>query len=341
MRPMAPAPSVQRSRISGIGFHAPERVVTNADLERVMDTSDAWIVERTGIRERRFVEPGTGSTDLALEASRNALADAGRAPGEVDLIVFATTTPDYCFPGCGVLLQDRLGLPTIPAIDVRNACSGFLYALATADAFVRTGQYRCALVIGAEVQSTGLDLSTAGRDMAVLFGDGAGVAVVEPANDGAPGTILTSVLHGEGAHAQMLWAEAPTSLVQGRITPEMIAEGRHFPQMNGRQVFKHATTRFPEVIQEALGKTGLSLDDVALVVPHQANRRIGDAVAQRLGIPPEKVFQNIDRYGNTTAASIPIALTEARDQGRIRSGDLVVLAAFGGGFTWGASVVRW
>jgi 3-oxoacyl-[acyl-carrier-protein] synthase-3 len=328
-----------RSRITGIGFHVPERVVTNADLEKIMDTSDAWIVERTGIRARHFVEPGTGATDLALAASRRALADAGRTPGEVDFIVFATTTPDYMFPGCGVLLQDQLGLGTIGALDVRNACTGFVYALATADAFVRIGQYRCVLVVGAEVQSTGLDLSTAGRDMAVLFGDGAGVAVVEPSSDDRG--ILASVLHGEGAHAQDLWAEAPSSKVQGRLTPEMMAEGRMYPRMNGRQVFKHATTRFPEVILEALGKAGHTLDEVALIVPHQANRRIGDAVAERLGVGPEKVFQNIERYGNTTAASIPIALTEARDAGRVKPGDLVVLAGFGGGFTWGATVMRW
>ncbi len=222
-----------RSRITGIGYEVPPRVVTNRDLESLMDTSDAWIVERTGIRERRFVEPGVGATELGEAAARKALADAGRRVEDVDFIVFATITPDYMFPGCGVLLQERLGLPTIGALDVRNACSGFLYALATADAFVRVGQYRCVLVIGAEVQSTGLDLSTRGRDMAVLFGDGAGAAVVEPA-EGESG-ILAWTLHGEGRHARELWAEAPTSLVPGRLTPEMLAEGRAFPQMNGRQ----------------------------------------------------------------------------------------------------------
>jgi 3-oxoacyl-[acyl-carrier-protein] synthase-3 len=328
-----------RARISGIGFHVPERVVTNADLAKLMDTSDEWIVERTGIHERRFVEPGTGATDLAIPAARRALADAGRRVEDVDFIVFATATPDYMMPGCGVLLQDGLGLPTIGALDVRDQCTGFLYGLAAADAFVRIGTYRCVLVVGAEVQSTGLNLTTAGRDMAVLFGDGAGVAVVEPAADGAG--VLAVVLHGEGAHCRDLWAEAPTSKVRGRITPEMLAQGRAFPEMNGRQVFKHATTRFPEVITEALGRAGHRLDEVALIVPHQANRRIGDAVAERLGLPHEKVFQNIDRYGNTTAASIPIALTEARGQGLIRAGDLVVLAAFGSGFTWGAAVLRW
>ena len=331
---------MMRSRITGLGFHVPPRVVTNADLEKLMDTSDAWIIERTGIRERRFVEPGVGVTDLALEASKKALASAGRRSDEVDFIVFASVTRDFAFPGCGPLLQERLGLPTVGALDLHNACSGFIYGLAVADAFVRVGQYRCVLVVGAEVQSTGLDLTTAGRDMAVLFGDGAGAALVEPCEEDGRG-LLAWVLHAEGAHARDLWAEAPTSLVPGRITPEMLAQGRHFPQMNGRQVFKHATTRFPEVIHEVLRTAGHTLDEVKLIVPHQANKRIGDAVAERLGVPPEKVFQNIQRYGNTTAASIPIALAEARDQGRIGPGDLVVLAAFGGGFAWAAAALRW
>jgi len=224
-------------------------------------------------------------------------------------------------------------------MDIHNACSGFVYGLATADAFVRAGTCKCVLVAGAEVQSTGLDLSTAGRDMAVLFGDGAGAAIVEPCEDDRG--ILACALHAEGVHAQELWAEAPTSRVMGRLTHEMMDQGRQYPRMNGRQVFKHATTRFPEVILEAVAQAGCSLADVALVVPHQANKRIGDAVAERLGLPPEKVFQNIDRYGNTTAASIPIALAEARDQGRVKPGDLVVLAAFGGGFAWGAVAMRW
>ena len=332
-----------RSRISGVGFHVPERIVRNADLERLMDTSDEWIVERTGIRERRFVEPGVGTTDLAVPAARRALEDAGRRVEDVDMIVFATTTPDYVMPGCGVLLQDSLGLPPIGALDVRDQCTGFVYALATADAFVKVGAYRCVLVVGAEVQSTGLNLTTAGRDMAVLFGDGAGAVVVEPANDGdGDGAgVLAWVLHGEGAHYRDLWAEAPTAKVMGRLTHEMLDQGRAFPQMNGRQVFKHATTRFPEAIREVLERAGQTLEDVALVIPHQANRRINDAVAERLGLPPERVFQNIERYGNTTGASIPIALTEARDQGLVKKGDLVVLAAFGSGFTWGAAALRW
>jgi len=328
-----------RARISGSGFHVPERVVTNRDLASLMDTTDAWIVERTGIRERRFVEPGTRTTDLALEATRMALADAGRTPEDVELIVFATITRDLFFPGCASLLQHALGLPGVAALEVHNACSGFVYALSVADAMIRAGAYTRVLVVGAEIQSTGLDLSTEGRDMAVLFGDGAGAALVEATEEDRG--IRSWALHSEGEFARELWAEAPNSTVPGRLTPEMLASGAMFPRMNGRQVFKHATTRFPEVIREVLDKAGEKLEDVALVVPHQANQRISDMVAHKLGLPPERMFQNIQRYGNTTAASIPIALAEARSEGRIRDGDLVVLAAFGAGFAWGAAAVRW
>ena len=328
-----------RARLTGLGFHTPERVVRNADLEAMMDTTDAWIVERTGIHERRFVVPPQGTADLALEAARRALADARREPRDVDFIIAATITPDQGFPGLGVQLQDRLGAATVGALDVRNACTGFVYALAVADAFIRAGTYRCILIVGAEVQSTGLDLTTAGRDMAVLFGDGAGAIVVEPCEDGRG--VLACLLHSEGRHLEELWTEAPTSKVVGRLTREMLDEGRQYPKMNGREVFKHAIRRFPEAILEVLEKSGHKLEEVALVVPHQANQRIADAVAERLGLPPAKVFQNIQRYGNTTAASIPIALAEARDQGRIRPGDLVVLAAFGSGFAWGAATILW
>lgn len=328
-----------RSRITNVGFHVPERVVSNHDLAKLMDTSDEWIVKRTGIHERRFVEPGTGTTDLAVEAARKALADTGRKPEDIDFIIFATITRDHMFPGCAQLLQDALGLPAIGALEVHNACSGFVYAVSVADAMIRAGAYRCVLVIGAEIQSTGLNFTREGRDMAVLFGDGAGAAVMEPADDGSG--VLAWSLHSDGEHARELWAEAPTSKVMGRVTPEMLAEGRMYPQMNGRQVFKHATTRFPEVIHEVLSKAGKRLEDVALVIPHQANKRISDAVASRLGLPQEKVFQNIQRYGNTTAASVPIALAEARDQGLIKRGDLVVLAAFGAGFAWGAVALKW
>jgi 3-oxoacyl-[acyl-carrier-protein] synthase-3 len=328
-----------RSRITGLGFHVPPRVVTNHDLEQLMDTSDAWIVERTGIRQRHFAAEGTGSSELGSEAARRALADAGRTAADVDFVIFATTTPDWTFPGNGVVVQQQLGLGEVGALDVRNACSGFLYSLSVADAFVRMGRYRCVLVIGAEVQSTGIDLSTQGRDMAVLFGDGAGAAVVEPCEDGRG--LLAWALHSDGSGARDLWCEAPSSNVPGRITHEMIDAGRHRPGMNGRQVFKHATTRFPEVIREVLEAAGHTLDEVALIVPHQANKRIGDAVAERLGVAPGRVFQNIDRYGNTTAASIPIALTEARAAGLVKPGDLIVLAAFGAGFAWAGCAIRW
>ena len=328
-----------RSRIAGIAFHVPPRVVTNHDLEQMMDTNDAWIVERTGIRQRHFVEGDVGSSELGIEASRKALADAGRNPEDVDFVIFATTTPDFQVPGNGVIVQQKLGLGNVGALDVRNACSGFLYALSVADAFVRMGRYRCVLVIGAEVQSTGVDLTSEGRDMAVLFGDGAGAAVVEPCEE--PRGILSWALHSEGQYARDLFCEAPSSRVPGRVTHEMLDQRRQLPSMNGRQVFKNATTRFPEVIHEVLAASGHTLDEVKLVVPHQANQRIGDAVAQRLGVAPEKVFQNIQRYGNTTAASIPIALTEARDAGLFHDGDLIVLAAFGAGFTWAGCVLRW
>ena len=328
-----------RSRIAGIAFHVPPRVVTNHDLEQMMDTNDAWIVERTGIRQRHFVEGDVGSSELGIEASRKALADAGRSPEDVDFVIFATTTPDFQVPGNGVIVQEKLGLGNVGALDVRNACSGFLYALSVADAFVRMGRYRCVLVIGAEVQSTGVDLTSEGRDMAVLFGDGAGAAVVEPCEE--PRGILSWALHSEGQYARDLFCEAPSSRVPGRVTHEMLDQRRQLPSMNGRQVFKNATTRFPEVIHEVLAAAGHTLDEVKLVVPHQANQRIGDAVAQRLGVAPEKVFQNIQRYGNTTVASIPIALTEARDAGLFHDGDLIVLAAFGAGFTWAGCVLRW
>ena len=328
-----------RSRITGIGFHVPPRVVTNHDLEKIMDTTDAWIVERTGIRERHFVEGDVGSSDLGIEAARKALADAGRTPADVDFVVFATTTSDWMFPGNGVIVQEKLGLGNVGALDVRNACSGFIYSLSVADAFIRMGQYKCVLVIGAEVQSTGLDLRTEGRDMAVLFGDGAGAAVVEPSTDGSG--ILSWALHSDGQFARDLWCEAPSSRVPGRVTQAMLEAGQQLPRMNGRQVFKNATTRFPEVINEVLVASGHTLADVDLVVPHQANQRISDAVVQRLGIAPEKVFQNVQRYGNTTAASIPIALTAAREAGLVNRGDLIVLAAFGAGFAWGGCAIRW
>ena len=331
-----------RSRITGLGMYVPERVVTNADLEKLMDTTDAWIVERTGIRERRFAAPGQGTTDAggrgrAPRAGRRRADRGGRGLHRLR-DHHARATPS---PAAASLLQDRLGMPAVGAMDVHNACSGFLYALDMADAVVRAGQYRCVLVVGAEVLSTGLDLSTRGRDMAVLFGDGAGAVVVEPSGDESRG-VLGWVLHSDGAHAEDLVCEAPSSLLQGRITPEMVAEGRHYPRMNGRQVFKHATTRFPEVIHEVLGA------DRAHARRGQAHRAAPGEPAHRRrrgrsgwAWRPSVVFQNIEHFGNTTAASIPIALAEAREQGRFGPGDLLVLAAFGSGFGWGATALRW
>ena len=327
------------SRIHGLGFHVPLRVVTNDDLSKLMETSDEWIVQRTGIRERRWVEGDVGASELAEHAARRAMHDAGIDAKQIDLIVFATLSPDVNFPGSGCLLGARLAIAGTPALDVRNQCTGFLYGLSVADQFVRAGTMDHVLVVGAEVHSTGLDVSTRGRDVAVLFGDGAGAAVVGPSDD--EHRILDTKLHADGSHYDILMVEAPASRRNPRLTHEMIDEGRHFPSMDGKAVFKQAVERLPEVIGEVLAPQGLSIDDVDLLVPHQANLRINEMVAKRLGLGPDRVFNNIDRYGNTTAASIPIALCEARERGMVRSGSRVVLAAFGAGLTWGATLLRW
>ncbi len=327
------------ARILGTGRALPPRVVTNADLAKLMDTTDEWIVQRTGIRERRFVDPGTGSSALGAEAARAAMAAAGVTPRDIDFVVFATLSPDYFFPGGGVFVQEMLGLDTVGALDVRDQCTGFIYGLSVAEAYVKGGFRECVLVIGAEVQSTGINLTTEGRDMAVLFGDGAGAAVVGPCDAGRG--ILSSHLHAEGKYAKDLMAEAPSSIEHPRVSHEMLNAGRQWPRMNGRYVFTHAVRRFPEAIGEALSANGLSVADLSLVIPHQANLRITQAVAAALKLPDGKVYSNIERYGNTTAASIPIALDECLELGRVREGDLVCLAAFGSGFTWGATLIRW
>ncbi len=327
------------ARILGTGRALPPRVVTNAELTTLMDTSEEWIVQRTGIRERRFVEPGTGASDLGVTAARVAIERAGLTPKDIQFLVFATLSPDLFFPGAGVFVQEKLGLDTIGALDVRTQCTGFLYALSVAEAYVKSGFHDNVLVIGAEVQSTGLDMSTAGRDVSVIFGDGGGAVVVGPAEAGVG--ILSSHLHSEGKYARELMTEAPASAESPRISKEMLDARRHFGSMNGRSVFVHAVRRFPEVILEALSANGMAVSDLSIVIPHQANLRITQSVAKSLGIPPEKVFSNIEKYGNTTAASIPIALDECVSEGRIRSGDLVCLAAFGSGFTWASSLIRW
>jgi 3-oxoacyl-[acyl-carrier-protein] synthase-3 len=330
------------SRILGLGRHLPAHVVTNDDLTRVMDTTDEWIQQRTGIRERRHIVADTGPADLALPAAEEALRAAGIAARDLDLILLGTLSPDIDFPASASLLQRQLGVRGMPAMDVRNQCSGFLYMLAVADKFIRTGGARYVLVVGAEVHSTGIDLSTQGREVAVIFGDGAGAAVLGPETDPRRG-ILSTHLHSEGKYADKLMVEVPTSLVRPRVTPEMLSGpgSRLWPRMEGRYVFKHAVTRFPEVIHEALAANGCTPADIDLLIPHQANLRINQLVAMGLELPEEKVFNNIQRYGNTTAASVPIALYEAVQAGLVRPGALVCLAAFGAGFTWAAALMRW
>lgn len=333
---------MRNSRIIGVGHHVPPRVVTNRDLAEYMETSDEWIQQRTGIRERHYSEGWTGAADMGAEAAREALERAGLCAEDMDCIVFATLSPDVDMPASACLLQNRLGVAGMPAFDVRNQCSGFLYGLAIADKFVKTGTYDHVLVVGGEVHSTGLDLSTRGREVAVIFGDGAGAVVVGPEADNRRG-ILSTHLHADGKFAEKLWLESPASRSRPRLTEEMIAgdEARIFPKMEGRYVFRHAVTRFPEVIREALDANGLTPSDLSLLIPHQANLRISQMVALGLELSEQQVFNNIDRYGNTTAGSIPIALYEALEAGRIREGGLLCLAAFGAGFTWASALIRW
>ena len=329
-----------RTVFAGTGYYVPDRVVTNEELTRYMDTSDAWIVERTGIRERRWVEEGMSGAEMAKRASEMALEEAGMAAGDIDAIVLATVSPDHFFPGTGVFLQRELGLEGIPAIDLRAQCTGFLYGLSVADAFIRTGQYRTILLVGVEIQSTGIDISTRGRDIAVLFGDGAGAAVLTAGEEEGRG-VLSTHLHADGRYAEMLWAEFESSKHHPRITTQVIDEARHYPIMEGKEVFKHAVSRMPEAALEAVEANGLTVDDIDLLIPHQANLRISQMVQRRLGLPDEKVVNNIQKYGNTTAATIPIALAEAVREGRVASGDLLCMVAFGSGFTWGSALVRW
>ena len=331
---------MKKSIISGLGKYLPKRIVTNADLEKIMDTSDKWIQERTGIRERRFAEPGKETASwMGAKAAEQAISMAGIKATDIDFIIFATLSPDYDFPGSGCLMQEHLGLPGIGALDVRNQCSGFVYSLTVADQFIKSGMYKTILVVGAEVHSTGLNLTTAGRDVAVIFGDGAGAAVLTGTDKNDVG-ILASNIHADGSFARELFLEDPGSSKPKRITKEMIDAGTVYPYMNGRYVFKNAIQLFPAAINEALNDAGFTKDDLDLVIPHQANKRITEAIQMRMELPKEKVFSNIEKYGNTTAASIPIAMTEAWEEGRIKEGSLVCTAAFGSGFTWGANLIR-
>ena len=332
---------MRRSRILGLGKALPDRVVSNFDLEKLMDTSDEWIRQRSGISERRHIVPGEESTSgLAAKAAQAALDAAGMKAEDLDLIVAATLNPDYFFPGIGVFVQEALGCDTIGALDIRTQCTGFVYGLSVADQFIRTGTYDRVLVVGAEIQSTALDMSTRGRDVAVLFGDGAGAAILGP-SEGEGRGIFDTRLHSEGKWAKELWLEAPSALLPREEDMATGVYPRWFPAMNGRKVFTHAVRRFSEAIGEGLAATGHKSSDINLLVPHQANQRITEAIGKALELSTEQVYSNIHRYGNTTAASIPIALTEAMEEGRITEGNLVVLAAFGSGFTWGSAVIRW
>lgn len=357
---------MKRSKIAGIGHYLPERVVTNADLMQVMDTTDEWIQERTGIRERRYgVKHEETTTTMAAHAARIACERAGIAPEEIDFIVFATLSPDYYFPGCGVLLQRELGITRqeVGALDIRNQCSGFVYALSIADQFVKTGMYRNVLVVGSEMHSMGLDFTTRGRNVTVIFGDGAGAVILQPTEDPNRG-ILTTKLHSNGTYAEKLafinpgahggyhakkagestekFGYPPADTYGGIfITDKMIEDGDYYPNMEGQFVFKMAVQKFPEVIQEALKEAGLTIADLSMLIPHQANLRISQFVQKTLGLRDDQVWNNIQHYGNTTAASVPIALCEAWEAGKIQEGDLVCLAAFGSGFTWGSALIRW
>lgn len=328
------------SVILGTGMAVPDRIVTNDELSTMMDTSDEWIRTRTGIEQRHWVSPGETGASLALTASKRALDAAGLTPDDVDAIVYATSTPDHFAPGNGVYLQQQLVGRPIPALDVRAQCSGFIYGLSVADAWIRAGQYRRILLVGCEVQSTGMDVSTAGRDTAVIFADGAG-AVVLAASDRADRGVLGFDLHSDGSQAERLWVDAPGSMYHPRISQEMVAEGRHFLSMEGREVFRNAVVRMPESVNALLTTLKLAPADIALLIPHQANLRISEMVQKSLGLEPGQVYNNIQRYGNTTAATIPIALDECVRAGRLKDGDLVVMTAFGSGFMWGSCGLRW
>ena len=347
-----------QARIAGIGMYVPEQVVTNHDLTRHMDTSDEWIQERTGIRERRYAHrTEETTTTMGVSAARQAIERAGTTAEEIDFIIFATLSPDYYFPGCGVLLQRAMNMREIGALDIRNQCSGFLYALSVGDQFIRSGMYRNILIVGSEKHSFGLDFSTRGRNISVIFGDGAGAVVLQPTEEEGTG-ILSTHLHSDGASAELLamynpgthanhWADKNyASFDEAEIgnmfmSHRMIDEAQNFPYMDGQSVFKKAVVKFPEVILEALNKNKLTPSDIGVLIPHQANLRISQFVQQKLQLRDNQVYNNIQHYGNTTAASVPIALCEAWEKGMIKKGDLVCLAAFGSGFTWGSALIRW
>jgi 3-oxoacyl-[acyl-carrier-protein] synthase III len=348
-----------RSKIAGIGYYVPEKVYTNFDLMKMMETTDEWIQERTGIVERRYAETTRETTaTMGVEAAKIAIERAGITPGDIDFIVFATLSPDYYFPGCGVLVQRAMKMKEIGALDVRNQCSGFVYALSVADQFIKSGMYRNILVIGAEKHSFGLDFSTRGRNVSVIFGDGAGAVVLQPTDDPNRG-ILSTHLHSDGESAEILamynpgthanyWVDTELATFKKDakmgeyfMSHEMIDNCQNFPFMDGPAVFKKAVVKFPEVIMESLKTNNYSPSDINMLIPHQANLRISQFVQQKLGLSDNQVYNNIQKYGNTTAASIPIALCEVFEAGKLKEGDLVCLAAFGSGFTWASALLKW
>lgn len=330
-----------RAKITGVGKYIPPRVVKNTDLEKMMNTSDEWIRQRTGIEQRHWADPGMSTSSMALEASKVALKNAGKKPTDIDAIIFATLSPDYFFPGCGVILQ-KLLVPekTVPALDIRNQCSGFLYSLSVADGWIRTGTYKCVLVVGSELHSTGMDHTPEGRDISVLFGDGAGAVIIEPTTKDEG--LLVTKLHSEGAYADKLWCEKPSSADFPRFKKrEHVIDESFFPQMDGKFVFKNAVTRMCEVLVESCRAIDKSVKDVDFVLAHQANLRINSMVMEQLGIPADKTLNTLQKYGNTTAGTIPIGMFDALEAGMLKKDQLVAMVAFGSGFTWGATLMRW
>ena len=332
------------SQIKGLGKYVPEKVVTNHDLEKIMDTSDDWIVERTGIHERRHIEPGDGNSTAVMgcKAAKQALERAKVDKDDVNLIVFATLSPDYYFPGCGVQVQEMLEIDTCPALDVRNQCSGFIYGLSVADQFIKTGMYKTVLLIGSENHSGGLDMTTRGRNVSVIFGDGAGAAVLQRTDD-HDHAVLSTHLHSQGKFAKELSLVSPSTehWVDDIIEEAPQENPKYYPYMNGQLVFKNAVVRFSEVIMEGLQTNQIKPEDVDLFIAHQANLRIAQFIQKKFKWSDDQVYNNIQKYGNTTAASIPIALTEAWEMGKLKSGDNLVLSAFGSGFTWGSAIIKW
>jgi 3-oxoacyl-[acyl-carrier-protein] synthase-3 len=331
---------VPKSVILGTGRAVPPRVVTNDDLARLMDTSDDWIRVRTGIQERHWITEGDSGVALGKTAAVQALEMAGEPGSVVDAIIYATSTPDHFAPGNGVFLQRELGLATIPAIDIRMQCAGFIFALSVADAYIRTGSFRRVLVVGQEIQSTRMELSSEGRNTAVIFADGAGAVLLGPTEDPGRG-IVGFDLHSQGENAEKLWAEGPSAKVRLEKWPEEIAARRFWLQMDGREVYRHAVVRMPESVRAVLERAGEKVPAIKLLIPHQANLRISEAVQKDLGLADHQTYNNIQRYGNTTAATIPLALDECVRAGRVATGDLVVLTAFGSGFVWGSCALRW